>query len=155
MPTYRCTRAALYLHLSEPARSDTSRRQGHYIEADSPEGALAVMAERFSGDAATYAEPFTVQEWNDGSVAAQIPNAADPEGPVKHRPMKLKAADLQCPNCKLDHCEHMQQLAAQAIYFVNLEPKAYAEAMQKAMFDLGLVLQSAGRLFRADAPPRY
>jgi len=144
MPTYRCTRTALYLHLNEPARSDTSRRQGHYINADSPEDAIAVMTKRFPGDADISSEPFTVQEWTDSSEAVK-----------RRKPVQLKAPDLQCPNCKLDHCEHMQQLAAQAIYFVNLGPKAYAEALQNAMFDLGLVLQSAGQLFRADAPPRW
>jgi len=153
MPTYRCTRAALYLHLSEPARSDTSRRQGHYIEADSPEGALAVMAERFPNDAKGYAEPFTVQEWVDGeSKAGRIRNYC------ARTPVKMPPKDLQCPNCKLDHCEHMQQLAAQALHFIGLadvDPEAFAQTMRDAMFDQGLVLRSAGRLVRADRKPRW
>lgn len=49
MNEYRCTRTALYLHPCL-GRDDLTARQGHYVDATTPEMAVREMAEAFPQD---------------------------------------------------------------------------------------------------------
>jgi hypothetical protein len=64
MKTYRCTRNACYLH-DCTGRDDLRERQGHYIQANSPEEARGIMSIRYPEEVGY---GFTVQEWESRSV---------------------------------------------------------------------------------------
>ena len=56
---YRCTRPDLYSHQLDGGRMNPELRQGHYIQANSAEEALAIMQKKFPE------EKFDVQFWKE------------------------------------------------------------------------------------------
>lgn len=46
---YRCTRSTLYRHEC-PGRDDITARQGHYVWAETPDGARSIMSRDFPDD---------------------------------------------------------------------------------------------------------
>lgn len=59
MHQYRCTRNTPYQDVDCPGSKDPRARQGHYVQAESPEEALKIMTLTFPKDT----EGFTVGLW--------------------------------------------------------------------------------------------
>lgn len=57
MRQFRCTRPEVYSR-GTPGHKDRSARQGHYIFAETPEEAIAIMKERFPEE-----NSFDLQDW--------------------------------------------------------------------------------------------
>ena len=60
---WRCTRPTLYTS-DCPGRDNPRARQGHYIAADSPREARAIMADRFPDDGGN----FDMSLWSDDGI---------------------------------------------------------------------------------------
>ena len=64
MKTWRCTRDYPYTNPGCIGHKDIKSRQGHYVEAETKEEALADMYSAFPNDVAE-GYGFTVEDWTD------------------------------------------------------------------------------------------